>query len=99
MEDGGVEAAHLREGGVGVERVLVAAEAVEERLLGAASSIPRRGRVSRSGGVLPGAGPLSPPNPPSPRRKSEKRFVKSGAGLAGDFVVSWSTTSAARPLS
>ena len=47
---------------------------------------------------MPAFGPDSPPKPPSPRRKSEKRLVKSGLPASSE-VSTWSTTSAAFPLS
>jgi hypothetical protein len=48
---------------------------------------------SRSGGTLPGAGPLGPPKPPSPRMNTVKRLVQSGSPPS--MVVSASTMTTA----
>jgi hypothetical protein len=64
VQDGPIEAAHLRELGIGVLT----------------------------------AGPGSPPNPPSPRRKSDMRFVNRGWPLSVSALTS-RMASAALPLS
>jgi hypothetical protein len=97
VDDRLVEAAQLREVGIGVERILVARQAIDQRLL-----LERRRSTTpsgaRSGATLPAFGPESPPKPPSPRMNSEKRFVNSGwpsRVLRGASRI----TSAALPLS
>src|SRR5439155_4017411 len=92
VQDRPVVAAELREVGVGVQRVHVARETVEERLL--------RERLhgdrlvgGRSGGRLRGPlGPRSPPKPPSPRAKMLAVLRKRRRPFGSTLSVSTTTT-------
>ena len=96
VQDRGLEPGNGGELGVGVERVLVARQPVEQRL------VAHRRRLDDGvgcplGGRVAGLGPGSPPKPPSPRAKIENRLVNSGPS-ASELSTS-STTRPALPLS
>ena len=78
VQDRGREPTSGGERRVGVQRIAVAGQSVEQRLVGVvAYSTTSSG--SRSGGCVPRPdGPRSPPQPPDSRMNSEARVVNSG---------------------
>ncbi len=98
MQDGPVEAAHGGELGIGVQRVAVAGEAVEQGLIGA-GGVGDEWSGSRSGIAAEPEGPRSPPHPPSPRMNSELVVVHSGWRVPVSVATAAVTTTAAEPLS
>ena len=77
MQDRPGKAGGRGEAGIGVQRVAVAAQPVQQRLL------RQSGRANSRSGARSGAagrdGPRSPPKPPSPRAKIERFWVHSRA--------------------
>ena len=99
VQDRAVEAAHRGERRVGVQRVAVARQPVDERLVG--RRLQRDlviGRASAGGSFCGPDGPRSPPQPPSPRMNADERVVHSGSPESS-FTSASVTTTAALPLS
>ena len=99
VQDRAVEAAHLGELGIGVQRVPVAAEAVRERLVGPRLVGDDLVGVAVGRHVRGPDGPRSPPKPPSPRMNIELRVVNMGSPVAASTESASFTTTAAEPLS
>ena len=99
VQDRALEAAELREGGIGVERVAVAREPVEQRLVDARRVASARGRACAPGQLEATAGPRSPPKPPSPRKNAVMRVRNRGFPVATFTESETRSTEAAFPLS
>ncbi len=87
VEDRAVEAAHRGELRVGVQRVHVARESVDERLLRQRLHADRLvGRAVRAARCARRSGPRSPPKPPSPRTKMLDGVAEDELALGVDRV-------------
>ena len=97
VQDRTREARHLREGGIAVQRIAVARQRIEKRLIGARIAFVHEIGRARGNGCGSGAPSFGPPKPPSPRAKIVALSVQSLSPDAASFITRSVTMTA--PLS